>query len=225
MSYIVEDTTLSVARAALAAEVTPSTAPVLSDADLDAALGRSKVVDAHGRPPSAPSYTPTYSILWAAAETARTRAIRALADSSVTSFSSEGSRFDVKQVDWLAIVRAYQARALGEAGGSLDTSMIKVIATVERTRATGLEPIYNHTVAPYPIDDQDGPDTAPSSTAFVHQQPVPLATWIIPHSFGRIPAVSVYLNTGEEIEPDVIASVTTVSIMFPTPTAGTAVLT
>ncbi len=58
----------------------------------------------------------------------------------------------------------------------------------------------------------------------VHQQSIPLATWVIGHTLGRLPRVAVYLSSGEEIEADVVVSTTAVSITFATPTAGSAVI-
>jgi len=50
------------------------------------------------------------------------------------------------------------------------------------------------------------------------------ATWSTTHSLGRRPAVSVFLPTGEEVDTDVVATDTTVTLTFATPTAGTLVL-
>lgn len=55
-------------------------------------------------------------------------------------------------------------------------------------------------------------------------QATPLATWTIPHSLGRRPAVALYIG-GESVEADVAATSTTVVITLPSPMAGTAVLT
>ena len=55
-------------------------------------------------------------------------------------------------------------------------------------------------------------------------QDTPLATWTIPHSLGRRPAVELYIG-GESVEADVTASSSTVTITLPSPMAGTAVLT
>jgi hypothetical protein len=63
------------------------------------------------------------------------------------------------------------------------------------------------------------------STAVLYTQEAPAASWVIPHSFGRVPDVAVYLTTGEQIDPDIIATETNVTVTFPTATAGSAVLT
>jgi hypothetical protein len=59
----------------------------------------------------------------------------------------------------------------------------------------------------------------------LHTQSIPAATWIVQHPFNRVPDVAVYLTTGEVVDPTIFANDTTVTITFPTPTAGSAVLT
>ena len=68
---------------------------------------------------------------------------------------------------------------------------------------------------------------AGNSQAFEYTQIAPSATWIIPVpvAFARRPAVDVYLTSGEQIIADTVASASSVSIMFASPTAGSAVLT
>ena len=54
----------------------------------------------------------------------------------------------------------------------------------------------------------------------------PAATWNIPVPAGinRRPTVTLYDTTGTEIEADVVCTTTTVTVTFPSPFAGTAVL-
>lgn len=59
----------------------------------------------------------------------------------------------------------------------------------------------------------------------VHIQDTPLATWVVAHTVGRRPNVAIYLPTGEEVDADVVSSPTVVTITFPSPTMGQAVLT
>lgn len=70
------------------------------------------------------------------------------------------------------------------------------------------------------------PGPGGGSGGYQHEQSVPAATWIIavPIDYERTPAVSVYVG-GELVITDVIADETTVTIEFPSPTAGLAVLT
>ncbi|GAA1915350.1 hypothetical protein GCM10009775_04800 [Microbacterium aoyamense] len=63
----------------------------------------------------------------------------------------------------------------------------------------------------------------PPAAGATHAQMVPSASWVIPHTFGRIPAVTLYVD-GEQVEADVTATTTTVTVSFPTPTTGLAVL-
>lgn len=65
----------------------------------------------------------------------------------------------------------------------------------------------------------------PVTSGTVHTQAATAATWTIPHSFGRRPAVSVYLATGEEVDADVVATPTQVVVTFASPQAGSAILT
>lgn len=68
---------------------------------------------------------------------------------------------------------------------------------------------------------------AGNSQAFEYTQIAPSATWIIPVpvAFARRPAVDVYLTSGEQVIADTVASASSVSIAFASPTSGTAVLT
>jgi hypothetical protein len=58
-----------------------------------------------------------------------------------------------------------------------------------------------------------------------HIQSTPSANWIIAHPLGRRPGVNIYLSSGEAVEADVSASLSSVSITFPSPVSGSAVLT
>lgn len=64
----------------------------------------------------------------------------------------------------------------------------------------------------------------PAGNGFVHIQNTPAATWIIDHTVGRKPVVTVYSNSGEEILTDVVSSSTQVTITFASPIAGQAIL-
>lgn len=50
------------------------------------------------------------------------------------------------------------------------------------------------------------------------------ATWIIPHSLGRVPGVQLFLATGEQVHSDVDADSTHVTVTFPAPVSGFALL-
>lgn len=58
----------------------------------------------------------------------------------------------------------------------------------------------------------------------VHEQLALSASWIITHSLGRLPSVTVYHLDGEEVEADVFVTTTQVNIVFPFPTTGRAVI-
>jgi len=74
------------------------------------------------------------------------------------------------------------------------------------------------------IDNIDPSAPGAGDLGIDHIQSTPLATWTIPHELTRRPNVSIYSTSGEEVEADVSASLTQVSISFPAPFAGSAVL-
>lgn len=61
----------------------------------------------------------------------------------------------------------------------------------------------------------------PRGTEFVQAQPI--STWTFPHLLGRRPTVTVY-DGDTEIDTDVHATATAVTVIFPEPTAGSVVL-
>jgi hypothetical protein len=56
-----------------------------------------------------------------------------------------------------------------------------------------------------------------------HIQSVPAGSWVISHSFNREPDVAVYVG-GQEVDADVSATVTTVTVTFASPQTGVAIL-
>lgn len=70
-----------------------------------------------------------------------------------------------------------------------------------------------------------GPPGAPGIPLGVELfQVVPAAFWSFTHALGRKPNVTLYDTSGEEIISDVLATDTTVTVLFATPIAGSAVL-
>lgn len=61
------------------------------------------------------------------------------------------------------------------------------------------------------------------SATEVFNQSTPASTWIISHSFGRLPDVSIFIG-GVEVFSDVQVTNTTATISFPSPQSGIAVL-
>jgi hypothetical protein len=59
---------------------------------------------------------------------------------------------------------------------------------------------------------------------FEHTQTTPSATWIIPHTLGRLPSVKIYI-AGREVGADVEATLSSVTITFPSAISGKAVIT
>lgn len=69
------------------------------------------------------------------------------------------------------------------------------------------------------INSQVGGD----NVAQRHIQSTPNASWIINHTFNREPDVAVYVG-GQEVDADVAATVTTVTVTFASPQTGVAIL-
>lgn len=65
----------------------------------------------------------------------------------------------------------------------------------------------------------------PSAAGAEFVKATPASEWTITHGLGRKPLVAIYLSTGEEVEADVVSDATQVVITFPSPTAGSVVLT
>lgn len=71
-----------------------------------------------------------------------------------------------------------------------------------------------------------GPGGGGGGSGVEIQQSSPSSSWVlpVPEEFGRRPNVAIYV-AGEQVEADVNATSSTVSVQFPTPTSGSAVLT
>lgn len=97
--------------------------------------------------------------------------------------------------------------APGEPGLDIDTGALRVGDGVQRWSELPLV----------------GGGTIDGDLAHVHTQAVASASWMISHSLGRLPAVALYIG-GEQVDADVTASSSSVTISLPTPMTGTAVL-
>lgn len=75
------------------------------------------------------------------------------------------------------------------------------------------------TVHVVPVAGPPGP-----AGGFVHTQATPAASATIDHPLGRLPNVAIYVG-GVEVETDVSATNSTVTVVFPAPTAFVLVLT
>jgi hypothetical protein len=64
------------------------------------------------------------------------------------------------------------------------------------------------------------------ASGYMHTQSSPLAQWYITiPDLGRLPNVQIYLTSGEMILTDLVSTNSSVTITFPNPTAGFAVIT
>jgi hypothetical protein len=66
---------------------------------------------------------------------------------------------------------------------------------------------------------QPGPAAAP-----LRLDAAPAATWILPHTLGRVPSVQVFLAGGEAVLSDIHADSAQVTVTFATPQQGFALL-
>jgi hypothetical protein len=70
------------------------------------------------------------------------------------------------------------------------------------------------------------PVSSGGGAGYMHTQSSPSAQWHITFpDLGRLPSVQIYLTTGEFIITDVLSTSTSVTVTFPSATAGYAVIT
>ena len=70
-----------------------------------------------------------------------------------------------------------------------------------------------------------GPPGPPGAGGAPVRLDAPLAaTWILPHSLGRVPVVQIFLESGEAVLTDVAADTAHVTVTFPTPQQGFALV-
>lgn len=73
---------------------------------------------------------------------------------------------------------------------------------------------------------EPGPPGEGSDYFQTYTQDTPAITWVISHTFGRRPVVTVYNQSGEEVEPDVeFPNANTIHVNFAFLTTGMVVLT
>lgn len=65
---------------------------------------------------------------------------------------------------------------------------------------------------------------AGNGSVLVHEQSTESAEWRIMHDFGRRPAITLYDESGDQMDADVHSSRTFTTVTFPEPTAGFAIL-
>jgi hypothetical protein len=66
-----------------------------------------------------------------------------------------------------------------------------------------------------------GPPGPPGSAGAPQRLNASLAsTWVLNHALGRVPAVQVYLSSGEPVITDVAVTSTQITVTFPSPQQG-----
>ena len=86
-------------------------ASLLTQEDLDHAVGQAAVPDAAGRMPDADGWAPTYEPYWAAAEAVTALAIRAQTTPTLTKVDAEGAPFERLPPNWWAAAEYLRAKS------------------------------------------------------------------------------------------------------------------
>lgn len=77
-------------------------------------------------------------------------------------------------------------------------------------------------VANIAVVGERGP--AGNGSVLVHEQSIASSEWRIVHDFGRRPAITLYDESGAQVDADVFSSRTFTTVTFPEPTIGFAIL-
>ena len=139
---IITGTTAEV-RGKLADLVRPSTAPTLTDDQLDQALLESRVKDSTGRWTDDPAYVPSYELYWAAALVTDLRVIATMGQDQITDFSSEGSSFSRQAASWPDLARKFRQMAEHDHGMVSGLEVIEV-SRQRRPSVTGTDRVFPH---------------------------------------------------------------------------------
>lgn len=100
------------ARDALRELAAATTAPTLSDAELDVALTASRLVDDAGRAPSDPDFVEeNWDLFYAAAECYELKAVKLMGTGRIKKFSSEGSSFEKDAPDFDGLAAWYRDKS------------------------------------------------------------------------------------------------------------------
>ncbi len=105
-------TTRDEARSELATLAQASALPVLTSAELDGALSRSRLPDNEGRPPSDPDFVEeNWDLYYAAAECFELKNVKAMSVGTLEEFTAEGARFKKKPPDYQATADWFRDRS------------------------------------------------------------------------------------------------------------------
>jgi hypothetical protein len=69
-------------------------------------------------------------------------------------------------------------------------------------------------------DGDVGPPGPPGGQWYLHNQAVPASAWIVNHNLGHVGHVTIFSDTYEEVEADVVQQVNLLTIYFPAPYTG-----
>lgn len=113
------------ARALLSTLAMASTAPTLTNDELDAALTSARLKDDAGRGPADPDFVEeNWDLYYAAAECYELKAAKVLATGQLTEFTSEGANFKKTPPNYQAVADWYRDRST--VGDSSSPSMITI---------------------------------------------------------------------------------------------------
>jgi hypothetical protein len=131
---------------------------------------------------------------------------------------------EVREKDTGALADLYTSLsgglALENPTSTTELGELSFFAEVGAYTITVLESDFTMTVVVYDSETGGGGEVGEVKT-----QATPAATWNFPHGLGRLPTVSAYLLSGEEVGADVTVSDTDVYVTWPEPIAGKLVLT
>lgn len=120
------------ARDALRELAAATTAPTLSDAELDVALTAARLVDSEGRPPSDPDYVEeNWDLYYAAAACYDLKSAKLMGSGRIKKFSSEGSTFEKDAPDFAGLADWYRDQST-VAGSGNGVVFVPIVAERQR---------------------------------------------------------------------------------------------
>lgn len=125
MPIIVATPDRAAVRTRLETLVSATTAPALTDIDIELALDAARIVDADGLGPADDGYVETIDLDYAAAEAFTRKHVLAATSPQVKKFTAEGASFDRVLPDFERLADYYRNRST--AGGSGGISVIELV--------------------------------------------------------------------------------------------------
>ena len=105
----------------------------------------------------------------------------------------------------------------------IDLAVIEQAVTLDVVEQNGTTVVTQSSGAALVSVVTQGPQGIPGLTGASGvriNQVASAATWILSHSLGRVPAVQVFLSSGEAVVADVICTSTQITVTFSQPQSG-----